>query len=136
MPTRTSTGWMWAEACQLIDQAERLHRQFFRISTQPREVPVWEPPIDMFEDGNQLAVVVALPGVSSERIEVSVESGALMVRAERRIPFSRQSFSVQRLEIPHGLFERRINLPAAKFVLEAREWKDGCLILVLRKVNQ
>jgi hypothetical protein len=59
-----------------------------------------------------------------------------MVRAERRIPFSRQSFSVQRLEIPHGLFERRINLPAAKFVLEAREWKDGCLILVLRKVNQ
>jgi HSP20 family molecular chaperone IbpA len=127
---------MWAEACQLIDQAERLHRQFFRISTQPREVPVWEPPIDMFEDGDQLAVVVALPGVSSERIEVSVESGALMVRAERRIPFSRQSFSVQRLEIPHGLFERRINLPAAKFVLEAREWKDGCLILVLRKVNQ
>ena len=135
MSSRNSTAWMWAQACEFIEQAEQLHRQFFRVSTSVRERPTWEPPVDIFEDGQQLAVVVALPGVVAEHIEVSVDFGALVVRAERRIPFSRQPYSVQRLEIPHGLFERRISLPAGQFVLDSREWRDGCLLLILRKVT-
>jgi HSP20 family protein len=31
MATRDPTAWMWAEACQMLEQAERMHRQFFRI---------------------------------------------------------------------------------------------------------
>ena len=40
MPTKTPTDGMWAQACALIDDAERMHRQFFRLaaSGMPAEV--------------------------------------------------------------------------------------------------
>ena len=53
---------MWAEACALLDEAERKHRHFFELLTAPSLAPVWEPPADIFTDGSELQVVVALPG--------------------------------------------------------------------------
>ena len=134
MPSRSPSDWMWAQACELIDQAERMHRQFFRLAASPRTQAVWEPPIDVFEDERELVVVLALPGVPAERVEVSVESGSLVIRAERPTPFAGSSRVVRRLEIPYGHFERRIPLSEA---LEAatREMVDGCLVLRLRKAG-
>ena len=82
MPTRNHTDWMWAEACDLLDQADRMHRQFFRPAGYGRPQGMWEPPVDVFEDELELVIVVALPGVPADRIEVTTESGELVVRAE------------------------------------------------------
>jgi hypothetical protein len=41
---------------------------------------------------------------------------------------------IHRLEIPHGLFERHIPLPAGRFELGRRELANGCLVLSLRKL--
>ena len=49
------TDWMWAQACELIDQAERMHRQFFRLAARRRGArPSWEPPVDVFEDEREI----------------------------------------------------------------------------------
>jgi HSP20 family protein len=134
MPTRNSTDWMWAQACELMDRADRLQRQFFRLATAERSQAVWEPPVDVFEDERDIVVVVALPGVPAERVEVTIESGELIVRAERRLPVSLACGAVRRLEIPYGFFERRIRLPEARLEAEVRESIDGCLVLRLHKV--
>lgn len=134
MTIRNPTTWMWEEACDLLDEAERLHRQFFRLSAA-HAGPVWEPPADVYEDDDQFVVIVALPGVPPERIEVTLDSGALMVRAERRMPCPRQAGEIHRLEIPYGFFERRIPLPTGRFQAAARDVTDGCLLLRLRKLN-
>ena len=127
---------MWAEACELLDQAERMHRQFFRLaSTSTRSEATWEPPVDVFEDEREVAVVVALPGVSADRVEVAQESGALVVRAERPQPLRGSHRAVRQLEIPYGYFERRIALPAGRLEPIAHELKHGCLVVRLRKVN-
>jgi HSP20 family molecular chaperone IbpA len=122
---------MWAEACQLLEQAERLHRQFFRLGA-PGARTVWEPPVDVFENDDEITVVVALPGVSPESVEVVHEPRGIVVRAERRIPFG-ESYSIGRLEIPYGFFERRLALPASGLEPGTQRWADGCLILMLRK---
>lgn len=135
MSSRNPTDWMWAQAVELLDQAERMHRQFFRLAASERTRAVWEPPVDVFEDESEIVIVVALPGVPADRIEVTSESGALVVRAERPLPFSGSRRAVRQLEIPYGYFERRIPLPEVPLEAGTREVAHGCLILTLRKMS-
>ena len=133
MSSRNSTDWMWSQACDLIEQAERMHRQFFRLISSQRTQAVWEPPVDVFEDEREVTIVIALPGVPHDRVEVVDEAGVLVVRAERRLSFAGPLTAVRQLEIPYGYFERRISLPGARLKGATQEMVDGCLILRLRK---
>jgi HSP20 family protein len=121
---------MWAEACRMLDRAEHLQRQFFRPG---RQVPAWEPPVDIYEVDGALLLVVALPGVEAQSIDVVVERTELVIRAERRLPVE-VGARVRRLEIPHGCFERRLALPAGRHQLEQRDWQNGCLYLRLSRI--
>ncbi|HWP86392.1 MAG TPA: Hsp20/alpha crystallin family protein [Burkholderiales bacterium] len=135
MSSRNATGWMWAEACELLDQADRMHRQFFRLAASARSRAVWEPPVDVFEDEREVVIVVALPGVAEQGVELTLEAGVLIVRAERHIPAAGARGAVRRLEIPYGHFERRIPLANLRLEAGTREFSDGCLILRLRKAE-
>jgi HSP20 family molecular chaperone IbpA len=124
---------MWSHACELIAEAERLHRQFFRLAV--REAPAWEPPIDVFEDEREISVVVAMPGVPADRVEVTLEAGALVVRGTRPLPLEARRYRLRQLEIPYGAFERRIPLPPGDFDVGRPELSQGCLVLRLRKLT-
>jgi HSP20 family molecular chaperone IbpA len=129
-------GWMWVQACDLIDQAERLQRRFFQPVASERAVAVWEPPADVFEDGAEIVIVVAMPGVVAERIEVVREPGALLVRGVRPLPPAASGRTLRQLEIPYGRFERRIRLPSTPLDLGAPQLSHGCLIVTLRKIER
>jgi HSP20 family protein len=135
MSSRNATGWMWAEACELLDQADRMHRQFFRLAASARSRAVWEPPVDIFENEREVVIVVALPGVAEHGVEITLDQGVLVVRAERRIPSTGTRAVVRRMEIPYGHFERRIPLSNLQLEAGTREFRDGCLILRLRKAE-
>jgi len=125
---------MWAEACHMLEQAERMHRQFFQPSGPRGARTAWEPPVNVFEDEQQLRIIVALPGVAPENVDVLLDSSGILVRASCDVPFGADSAAIRRLEIPYGYFERRIPLPASTFDVVQRELVNGCLILTLRKV--
>lgn len=135
MSARDPSDWMWRQAIDLLDQAQRMHRQFFRLAAAQPTRPTWEPPIDVFEDDDGIVIIVALPGVSADRVEVSYEPGVLVVRAERPVPFSGTRRAVRHLEIPYGCFERRIPLAQVQLDGGTRELADGCLVLRLRKAS-
>ena len=124
---------MWAQACELIAEAERLHRQFFRLATV-ETAPAWEPHIDVLEDEREIVVVVAMPGVAAERVQVANEAGTLVVRGTRPLPFEGARGRIRQLEIPYGAFERRIALPAGNFEVGSPGLAQGCLLLRLRKL--
>jgi len=128
------SDWMWAQACELIAQAERMHRQYFRLASSAR-AQAWEPPVDVFEDEREVVIVVAMPGVPAEHIEVSSEPGLLVVRGERPLPFVNSRHVIRQLEIPYGYFERRIRLPGVPLEPSTHQLADGCLVLRLRKRN-
>lgn len=126
---------MWAEACQMLEQAERLHRQFFKLGAPRGARTAWEPPVNVFEDEQSYLIMVALPGVAADCVEVLLDSSSVVVRASCEVPFGVRAREVRRLEIPYGYFERRIQLPAMRFEVVQRELVNGCLILDLRKVT-
>jgi HSP20 family protein len=133
--TKDPAVLMWAQACELIDQADRLHRQFFRPTAAARAFAVWEPPIDVFEDGRELVIVVAMPGVTADRVAVKFEAGSVVIRGERAVSLRRSGYVVRRLEIPYGDFERRIALPPGHFEAGEPQLVQGCLVLTLRKLD-
>lgn len=133
MPSRDLEARMWAEACDMLDRADRMHRQFFRVTRSPEHRPAWEPPIDIYETEREVLIVVALPGVEPGRVEVVIESDALIIRGERRMPVASDAPVIRRLEIPHGRFERRIDLPAVHLDVARKEMSHGCLWLNLLK---
>ena len=126
MNTERHDGWMWIQACEVLDHAERLQRQFLRYTGPGVDAAVWEPPVDVHETRDGLSLTFALPGVSSEQIEVTLEPNALTVSARRPLTIRAGDTVVRRLEIPHGHFVRRIPLPGRMQVAETNH-VNGCL---------
>ena len=124
---------MWAKACELIDRAERLHRQFFQPTAAPVRDLCWEPPVDVIETDSEVLIGVALPGVDSNTMKVTVDSDTVMVTGFRRTNTLPRGSRVHRLEIPYGRFERRITFPASSLELAQAEFADGCLMLKFTK---
>ena len=116
MKRRDTGHWMWAEAVHLLEEADRLQRQCFQLAAQAGN-----------PDGNRrsistrataVLIEMALPGVSPERLQVELDGEQLIVQAERRLPHRRHGATIRRLEIPYGLFERR--LAATRFLGDDR----------------
>ncbi len=135
MNSRDLSRFMFSEALSLLDQADRLHRQFFRPAAA--RVPTWEPPVDVVETEGQLRVTLALPGVMAETITLSREPEAISVSARRAFPVtaseSERGARIHALEIPHGRFERRIALSTQDISLVEQRLHDGCLTLIFSK---
>lgn len=117
----------------MLEQAQRLQRQFFRFGHVAEAQPRWEPPVDLVASDHGLEITVALPGVAPENVRVRIEQGALNVSALRALPVNERTTSVHRLEIPYGHFERRIALPAGRYELLDQVCANGCLILRLAR---
>ncbi|MGZ5007384.1 MAG: Hsp20/alpha crystallin family protein [Methylobacter sp.] len=133
MPLRNLETWMWAEACETLDKADRLHRQFFRRAGMHTQRPAWEPPIDVYENDYEFKIMIALPGVAPEHLKIMLEEGHLIIDGQRHLPDSAQAY-IRRLEIPYGRFERRIELPSGTFEIDTNELVNGCLLISLRKI--
>jgi HSP20 family molecular chaperone IbpA len=125
---------MWAEAVDMLDQAERLQRQFFRMAAgAQRDTPRWEPPVDVFAGEDQILIEVALPGVPADRMELVLGPDELIIRGDRQLPAPPAGARLQRLEIPYGRFERRLALGPGPWELVGRRHADGCLRLLLAR---
>lgn len=128
MSKRQLEAMMWADACARMERADRLRRQFFHHAASS-----WEAPVDVFETDDALIILIALPGVDPDCITVALDAGLLVVAGERPLPREMRDAHILRLEIPHGHFERRIELPSVPFQISGRHLANGCLMLRLQK---
>ncbi|MHB8248407.1 MAG: Hsp20/alpha crystallin family protein [Acidithiobacillus sp.] len=122
---------MWMQAVDMLERAERLQRRFFQPAPSGRQ-PAWQPPMDVFETNGGLQIVVALPGVGPEAVRVLLSGNVLMVSGQRRLPPEAQTGRIHRLEIPYGVFDRRLQIPDG-LILQGWEMRDGCLHLSFRQ---
>jgi HSP20 family protein len=133
MKARDLRSLMWGEALSLLEQADRLQRQFFRLDSTRAQAPSWEPPIDVIETAEEVIVHVALPGVPAEAVTVGVDAGGVTISALRAFPGRAGGGRIRRVEIPYGRFERRIALPMSALEPTGRTLRDGCLTLTFAK---
>jgi len=132
---------IWQRANDLLQQAERIHRNFLQIAAGARyrashgRTPSWEPPVNVVETDESLWVISALPGVGVDRVNVRLEGRELVIAGERPLPRCCSEGELKIWEIPLGRFERRLRLVGSEKPLSLGEMslQDGLLIIKLRK---
>jgi len=133
MDSQFPRRWMWAEAFEMHVRATRLNREIFAPRRSASRRLAWEPPVDVFETESAVLILIALPGVDPDRVEVSIEGGHLHVSGERKFTDEVGSAVVHRLEVPQGWFERRVALPLGQYSAVRRSASHGCLTVTLQK---
>jgi HSP20 family protein len=122
-----------------LDVFDEMQDEFRRFWTEPwsflarrplgrlMKVPA-TPRVDIYEKKDQLFVKVDLPGMKKEDIQVSVDKGDLVVRAESKAESEVKEEDYYRLERTAGQFYRRLTLPfeAKPDKIEAN-FKEGVL---------
>jgi HSP20 family molecular chaperone IbpA len=127
--------WMWAEACEVLNRAERLHRHFFAPQRSSSSLPAWQPPVDVYETEQEVMILVALPGVDPSAVEAVIEGAELHVAGLRALPPELRLAAIHRLELPHGRFERHVPLPSGRYSTQVRHTLvNGCLMVRLEKI--
>jgi HSP20 family molecular chaperone IbpA len=129
-----TSAWMLAEAIQLIQSAERLQRQFFVLGAYAAS-PHWEPPVDMVVNDREIGLIIALPGVTPDKLEVTLDAQSVLIAGERSFGARLGEGAILRMEIPYGRFARRILLPYGAFKLNDMVLENGCLTLTLDRLK-
>ena len=129
-----TSAWMLAEAIELIQSAERLQRQFFVLGAVATS-PHWEPPIDMVVNNREIGLIVALPGVTPDKLEVTLAEQSIFITGERSFGARLGEGAILRMEIPYGRFSRRILLPYGTFKFNDMVLENGCLKLTLDRLK-
>jgi HSP20 family protein len=127
-------AWMWADAVQMLSEAERLRQLFRPGGRRPRQA-CWEPPVDVLETEREVLILAALPGVDPDAVETVIEDGTLVLTGVRILPPQLETAVIHRLELPQGCFERRVPLPAGRYDGVRRAAADGCLVVSLHKAR-
>ncbi len=132
---------IWQRANNLLQQAERIHRNFLQVAAGARyrvshgRTPSWEPPVNVVETDESLWVISALAGVAVDRVDVRLEGRDLVIAGERPLPKCCYDGELKLWEIPLGHFERRVTLVGGenRLSLGNISFQDGLLIIELRK---
>ena len=132
---------IWQQAADLLQQAERIHRNFLKVAVGTHyrlslgRSGSWEPPVNVVETDQSLWVISAIPGVAADRVDVRLEGRELVISGERPLPECCHDGELKIWEIPLGRFERRLALLDRKNPLALGEVKlqNGLLVIELRK---
>jgi HSP20 family protein len=135
---------IWQRANDLLQQAERIRRNFLQVADGARyrashgRTPSWQPPVNVVETDESLWVISAVPGVAVDRVDVRLEGRELVIRGERPLPRCCDDGELKIWEIPLGRFERRLRLVGGEKPLSVGEisFQDGLFIIEIRKHHE
>jgi HSP20 family protein len=79
-----------------------------------RDHGAWAPSVNLYEDAEHYCIIVDLAGMDPNDIELRIEEGMLVLSGQRPIPEMPDccgSMRVHLMEIDHGAFSRKVDLP-------------------------
>lgn len=131
---------MWRQAEDLLHEAERIRWSFLQTAVSARSAPLlasasWGPAVNIVETPERFWIMVELPGIDPDEIQIALLDGWITLSGRRTLPAELREGQVHLLEIPGGPFERRIRMPpGAKVEPGARSLREGILLIEMRKV--
>ncbi len=69
----------------------------------------WAPPVDIIERDEAFVILVDIPGVDPENIEINMENGVLSIKGQRLGKEDHKAY--KRAERAQGTFYRRFSMP-------------------------
>ncbi|MDP8978557.1 MAG: Hsp20/alpha crystallin family protein [Actinomycetota bacterium] len=97
----------WGELATL----QRDVSELFNRDPGTRRVGSLVPPIDAYRTDEGMVVLVELPGIGPDQVDVSVQDGVLTLSGERPVPADIEAEAWVRRERASGAFERSFTLP-------------------------
>jgi HSP20 family protein len=93
----------------------------------------WAPAVDIIENSDAYTLLVDVPGVDPDAINIQMENGALSIKGARAHGAAERE-AYKRVERPRGTFYRRFNLPeAADADRIAAKCRNGVLEITIPK---
>ena len=94
----------------------------------------FKPPVDIWESGNELLIVLDLPGVADKDLQVEFIENRLTIRGNRRTSSPQKEMKAVQIERQDGTFSRFFILPdnTREESIKA-EFKHGVLIVAIPK---
>jgi HSP20 family protein len=107
-----------------------------RLMNEDATYGSWVPPVDIFQDKDNLVLRAEVPGVDKDAIDVRVENGVLTLQGERKSDADVADENAFRRERIFGRFARSFTLPTTVDAgrISAR-YRDGVLEIVLPKAE-
>ena len=140
MTTRRWNFLTWQQTSDLMEQAERIERNFLQVAAVSRYLATstragaWAPTVNVVETDQAWWVIAALPGAAANRIDIRLAGDELIIAGTRPLPTCCTEGEIKIWEIPLGRFERRLRLlPGIQFTIAETRFEDGLLITELRK---
>lgn len=126
--------WMWQQARDLFEHAERVHRNLLQRCLP--QTAWWVPPVNVVETEDAVWVVCALPGTTEDQVDLRLEAGELVISGRRPPLECCIQGEVRVLEIPFGRFERRVELPmGSSLSFAASRYEKGLIFVHLKKLR-
>jgi HSP20 family protein len=123
---------VWNEMSRLSKEME----QIFGHTDRGIHTGVF-PPLNLFDDGDNLTVTVEVPGVDLNTLEVTATANTLSLKGERVKPDVEQNVAFHRQERRYGTFSRSITLPVEINPDKVKAgYKNGILEVVLSKAEE
>lgn len=131
----------WDPLRDLVVLQERMNRLFEDASKQRSndeeegeqeiERADWSPAADVYNREHEYVIMIDLPGIEREALELSLDDNRLLVRGARAV----EPDAAQRIERKHGRFLRRFGPlpPTVDQAAISAEYKDGVLAVRLPK---
>ena len=123
-----------------LDRMITLNRAFDHVfNATLRNDRTWMPALDIVVHGDAYNILVELPGVSPDQVDVAFEQNVLTIRGTKPASFDVASEGELRLfaaERVHGSFERSVRLP--EFVNADRisaSFANGLLTVIVPKAE-
>jgi HSP20 family protein len=90
--------------------------------------------VDIKEEADRFVLHADIPGVSPEKIDVSMENGVLTIKGEKKTEATTEQEGYKRVERSYGSFYRRFSLPdSANAEAISAKSINGVLELVIPK---
>ena len=138
-PSRDLAAWS-SDIFNMQREINRLFDTFVRGGTQADEsfgLTYWTPAVDIAERDNEYVVKVDLPGVEKDDVKITLVSGVLTIRGEKKQENESKTGSFHRIERSYGSFQRSFTLPSSvrNDGIDA-VYKDGILTITLPKAEE
>lgn len=127
------------ELARLRDRMNQLLSHYYSDAQQsePLDEIEWVPPLDVLENKDDIVVKVDMPGMTPDKIDLSILGDVLHIRGERAREVDREDENYHTIERGYGKFDRQIVLPAPVAADRIRAtYKDGILCVEMPKLEK
>lgn len=126
---------LFEEMKRMQERMNKLFEEFdrFRLGTMPTEMFA----VDVIDEGDSIRVVADLPGFNKDEIEIYIEDGSLVIKAEKKEEREEKEKNYIMRERKYGEVYRKIMLPTEVDIEKAKaNYNNGVLEIILPKTEK